>query len=1247
MELTDTDNDDLDQDFNPNFTYEDYLEDVNVSEEQGSTNMKKNVVDLVDALNISSRGHSEEENLKVDPNNKDYVIRHFFSDKVKSSESLLTTDTIMGDSSEGTTNVKQNFILTLVNILKNAYIDQTEVNISETFNTSTSYTTLFNEYISNFLSGNNGEVVLEAILDLLLPSSYNFKYNEIGLNSEAEYFDIMPSVMYFCIINGFINECLAVFDNSISSFNSTTNQNTNNIVSSVVLPTSRLLPEINYLWMQQQSRNQFITSSIPISSQCYLQEGSNMLLNSKFMPRIIERCIYFMLFHYDELLCKSLLKNGTNFLNYSSAISFNIGRLFEICLSRYPDNFINLFLQYNGPLVILNYVGDSSIQDFLFRLLGIIGFAIPLTHTLTHISSSFIDFDFGDCNFGNNSSLDMCANNNQVNICNNGIGLSSILYKWILEYKFIDYLLYPINMESQIIANFSSKDIYRPCLKCFIGQQILETEINPNIFHKSVKCSNCVLHSNNNQQVIFGIIEFLTRLIEYLRPDQSGLPMNMTSLGLQWQIYAQDNSSGNISVSVNTSNNVYSSNIMMPSNLTDTSTLTHYKAYNLAKGLPMDSIYNNCNLPIKRNFSKDDYDHNSSYSLNGSITDDNFINKSTVNLINKDSEPSDSSLDSNENDAKIDACMQKVCHELRNTLQFLNSLILDSSLIQVLCKYILLRDNNQDKNISIRILNFLELLLNVSFSQTSNILGCIRGNILQYYKQNLNQFCKFLLLKYNEVYPKSDNADNQANNNNSSNFSQSNVVTQDYVIMDKEINNCENSNLSISYVKNCNYGEMYNNKKRIYGSNFVSVLTIIKLICYFDDTRESINNINCEFWDFLVNLLVEMRENSLISVQCKSILELGVQYGSNETLEILFYRINMVTRLSKFIYNGIILNNNQININNLNNNNVNINDNMDKSMPTDCNDLCNKVLKKKKNSIFGPIASFFLTLGQLYDSLLQTILSCETPMYKNIKMELFRKLADINDYEKNYITHNNECIYNSISLKRSLNMGSESYHKSDLSTCNENNFQIEFCKDSNDYNDDEVSCNSYKFVDNENTTEHMDCQRITTLLFALSCHTQSHSLIANDKISNDNNYENCSISPNSYRLTLEDSGFHNQFNNSFDSQIDTFNINSNDLLNKQSADKNSVNMEFISNKTYVYLKKITDPKYVQDAMRLVKCSDKCTCPTWSFSNILKNLKEQKNSFSCISSLPVLSLEESKRVRETRKKQMKLQVSQKL
>ncbi|EEA07510.1 uncharacterized protein CMU_036840 [Cryptosporidium muris RN66] len=1238
MELTDTDNDDLDQDFNPNFTYEDYLGDVNISEEQESTDMKKSVVDLVDALNISTRGYSEGENLKVDPNNKNYVIRHFFSDKVKSSESLLTTDTIMGDSSEeGITNTKQNFILTLVNILKNAYIDQTETNISETFNTSTSYTTLFNEYISNFLSGNNSEVVLEAILDLLLPSSYNFKYNEIGLNSEAEYFDIIPSVMYFCIINGFINECLAVFDSSISSFNSTTSQNTNNIVSSVVLPTSRVLPEINYLWMQQQSRNQFIISSIPILSQCYLQEGSNMLLNSKFMPRIIERCIYFMLFHCDELLCRNLLKSGNNFLNYSSTISFNIGRLLEICLSRYPEDFINLFLQYNGLLVILNYIGDSSIQDFLFRLLGIIGFAIPLTHTLTHISSSFIDFDFGDCNFGNNSSLDMCTNN-QVNICNNGIGLSSILYKWILEYKFIDYLLYPINVESQIITNSSLRDIYRPCLKCFIGQQILETDINPNIFHKLVKCSNCVLHSSSNQQVIFGIVEFLTRLIEYLRPDQSGLPMNMTSLGLQWQIYTQDNSSGNISVSINTPNNVYSSNVMIPSSLTDTSTSTYYKAYNLAKSLPLDSIYS-CNLPIKRNSSRDD-DYNSSYSLNNPITD-NFINKSTVNFINKDSEPSDSSLDSNENDLRIDACMQKVCHALRNTLQFLNSLIVDSSLIQILCKYILLRDNNQDQTISIRILNFLELLLNVSFSQTSNILGCLKGDILQYYKQNLNQFCKFLLLRYNgEAHPKSDNADSQANNN-SSNFSQSSVVTQDCVIMNKEINSSEDSNLSISYVKSCNYREVYSNKKRIYGSNFVSVLTIIKLICYFDDTRESINNINCEFWDFLVNLLVEMRENSLISVQCKSILELGVQYGSNETLEILFYRINMVTRLSKFIYNGIILNNNQINMNNLNNNNVNINE----TMSTDCNDLCNKVLKKKKNSIFGPITSFFLTLGQLYDSLLQTILSCETPMYKNIKMELFRKLVEINDYKKDYITYN-EYVYNSIPVKRSLNMGSESYHKGDSNICNENNFQIGFGKDSNDYND-KVSCNSYKFFDNENNTEHIDCQRITTLLFALSCHTQSHSLIVNDKISNDNNYENCSISPNSYSLTLEESGLHNQFNNSFNPQIDTSNINSNNLLIKHSADKNSVNMEFTSDKTYVYLKKITDPKYVQDAMRLVKCSDKCTCPIWSFSNILRNLREQKNSFSCISSLPVLSLEESKRVRETRKKQMKLQVSQKL
>ncbi|CUV04553.1 unnamed protein product [Cryptosporidium hominis] len=937
--------------------------------------------------------------------------------------------------------------------------------------------TLFQDCVSNFLIEGFGSLIIDSMIDILLPVS-NLFY-EMELECDFQNYNVISSILYYYLVGVTPN-------NILFSEKPFININLNEKASSFLLPISRAVSEVDYAWLTRQNFPEFNLESNN-KNRCSKLESSKEIISifeEEHIPKLIMKIVNYLknmslIANCDNLVEEhsiSYLLKDNPIVCDSNQTPFYIGRLLEICFSKHQKEFTSIFLQLNGPLVIIPFINYSSIQDFFLRFFGIIGNNCQQESKFGEYSNSLLDFEYLESNRVNFIS-EFGTDKPYIQEHLLEVGISPIIYEWVIESDFIQNLLSPL----LDVMSYNQED--------FVEKP--EFKFRPDIIN-----------------VASGIIEVIFRLVEYLKPEHTGLPLNMTSIGLKWltfsselnnlrSLYFQNELNKNLNLSCGAeceiSNSVKFVNI----------------EHSITEG---NQLYNSSFKTSQKKIGKN---NNFEYENSGKRFNSNEIPNGETNLIvkNKDDTVYGTKVNNclllatNDGDMIKNFSMYQV---LEKSKRFLNNLIIDSSMLKIFCELSVHSSNKIiNENIYIlklRSLSILEEVINLAFSVNINVIGCLKTKIINDIKPYLTKFCEFIISKF-------------------------------------EID--------------------ANSKETAY---MVSLLTIIKTTLLYDEKHELINYLNTEFWVWLLDVFIRRRENSHISVQCKTIFELGIRFGSYSTLENLFNKVKLVDKVSKFIYDGTDLDGNLI----------------------EEREFVNKKTGKRIRRVFGSIYNLFIVLEQIYNNFLKIIVPYNPYIYEVIKNVIFSQL---NNYSK---------------------IDDEAMEMLGLLIKNE--FEINY-----------LSQDSEK-IEFESPID-MDPQKIS-LLANLSCNTKFHELAKSYQSQNKTNYIQNSFSK------AED------LSSKLTKNIENSTLTPNSIKKKTNSEDPSISNE-INTSNNQSPSKILRSYFSGSIVDLFNCDENCECPKWSFCNVLNKLKIEKNCSTGIPNFPVLPLEESKKIRETRKRQIKL------
>ncbi|KAJ1605009.1 hypothetical protein OJ253_3368 [Cryptosporidium canis] len=670
---------------------------------------------------------------------------------------------------------------------------------------------LFQECISNFIADGFESQVVDSLIDILLPNSDMF--SEFRLEHDSDDFRIIPSILYYYLI-GMTQTNTFLFERVLFNLDSGDN------VGSFLLPTSRAISEVNYAWLNENSLEQARDAAcINRGSKQDCVKTTVRIFTEEHIPNLIDKIIKHLtdihLFTMVQVKRESFKENfyKDNIFNcVFDQTPFFIGRILEICHSKSRKEFISMFLQLDGPLVIVPYLFYSSMQDFFLRFFGLIGNNYRREYKHSDLSNSILDLEYPERN--NEGSVGDLGPNKSLNLdeCLD-VGIPSIILEWTKESGFIQNLIYPLS------------NIMYDCKEDLIKESSF-------IMFDAIHAAS-------------GVMEVIFRLVEYLRPEHTGLPLNMTSVGLKW--------------------------FMLISELRDQNSVCR-RDDEAIHGLYLSNIEECRIYNSEEKFIKIEYDimdilqlRNSNKKINGQNLDRHkdvefenlgikinsdmcngagFSRRGHIDHCTAQLEKYFTLLSEDGNTIKNFSAYQ--C--LERSRLFLNNLIVESSILNLLCEIIVyIPSTTIDQGLymlKLRSMSVLEEVINLAFSPNVNIIDCLKLEIFYKVQSYLNKFCEFVVLRYDASVVKGETG------------------------------------------------------------YLVSLLTIIKIILLYDESHDLINGLNVKFWAWLLNLFIKGRENSHISVHCKKIFELSFQFGSLSTLENLFNVVKLIERLSKFIYDG-------------------------------------------------------------------------------------------------------------------------------------------------------------------------------------------------------------------------------------------------------------------------------------------------------------------------------------------------------
>ncbi|KAH8581814.1 uncharacterized protein ELE39_001944 [Cryptosporidium sp. chipmunk genotype I] len=1042
-------------------------------------------------LDKASRNHDKAAISKINVSDsiRFYSSKNSRENPVCTTKSLLTAklenhQSIIADRSnlskiDMEIDTKKKIISSMLNILRN-HAAEAHFSSGRGIKNIVYFYTLFQDCISNFLIEGFGGLVIDSLIDILLPAN-NFFF-DMELEYDLQNYNVIPSILYYYLVGMTPN-------NTFLSEKPFLNMNFGERASSFLLPISRAVSEVDYAWLTKQN---FPDGSEELSNESKSSKLENLkeitsIFSEEQIPNLIVKIISCLKNMYliakgnsaiEEHSIAYLFKENPMICD-DNQTPFYIGRLLEICLSKCQKEFTSIFLQLDGPLVIIPFIYYSSIQDFFLRFFGFIGNNSQREFKYGEYSSSILEFEHLE---SNQESLMGEFETTKPHIQEQllEVGISHMIYEWVIESEFIQNFVSPLFD----IINYDKEDF------------IEESELG---FRKT-----------DIINIASGVIEVIFRLVEYLKPEHTGLPLNMTSIGLKWVRFASE---------LNNPRNLYLQNDLN-SNLNLLCEAEHEipdlnKFFNIEYSVIEGDKLNNSSIQTSQ---KKFDEKNLEYENSGKRFNSNKILYSQVNFFEKNK-------DENRNfGTQIENCLPlltngngrmvrnlTICQTFEKSKWFLNNLIIDSSMLNIVCELSIHNSNDTfNENIyllKLRSLSTLEEIINLAFSTNINIIGCFKTKIINIIKPYLTRFCEFMISKF-------------------------------------EIDT--------------------NKKETVY---MVSLLTIIKIILLYDENHELINTLSTEFWVWLLDLLIKRRENSHISVQCKTIFELALKFGSCSTLENLFNNVKLVDKLSKFIYDGTDLDGNFI----------------------ENKELVNRKTGKRIRRVLGSIYNLFMILGQHYDDFLKMIVPYNPYTCEVIKHVLFSQL---NKYSK----IDNETM-------------------EILGLVIKNEFEINYLSQNGE---------KFEFI----SSISMDPQKMS-LLANLSCNTKFHEFVKGYQNQNKNICIERSFSTN------ED------LNSKFTKNIE------NSPRTPKSSKRKCTNLEDSSS---TYEVEFSNSQSLSDMLKnyfsgsivdLLKCDENCKCPKWSFCNVLSKLIIEKNYSGGISVFPILPLEESKKIRENRKRQMKL------
>lgn len=981
------------------------------------------------------------------------------------------------DMIESEVGTKKKIISSILSILRS--------HAAETFcsteNKNTEYFyTLFQESISNFIIEGFESLVVDSLTDILLPASNWF--SEVGLELDFENLRIIQSILYYYLVG-------VTPINTLSLETSFLNLDSGDRESSFLLPISKAISEVDYAWLTKQNYPELVREFKSVNGGFKLEYVKDVIsiFTQEQIPNLIIKIINnlksnYLFAKYNNIIeesCTTYLYTGNPLMGDVNQTPFFIGRLLEICFSKSQKDFTSIFLQLDGPLVIMPFMYYSSMQDFFLRFFGFIGNNYRRECKYNEFSNSILDFDYPEST--QESSIGE-FDTDKSQFCQEqylNVGISPIIYEWIIESDFIQNLLFPLLN----IVNYGQEDLSR----------------EPKL--RKVDVIDSAL----------GVIEVIFRLVEYLRPENTGLPLNMTSIGLRWFIFVSElnNPSNSNQRNETISNDLHLSCVKEYKVINSEEKLVKLE-YNAIETLQLKG--SNKKIP-KQNL--DEYKNieleNSGKNFNTEMHDnqESFIGRDHLSYSGAQIEKYFALVTGDGKTIKN----LSVYQSLEKSMRFLNNFIAESSILNLVCEIIIHNSkgtiNENLYILKLRSLNILEEIINLAFSANINIIGCFKTKIIDKVKPYLSKFCKFIILKY------------------------------------------EN---------NANKGET---------CYLVSLLTVIKIILVYDESHELINNLDCDFWVWLLDLFIKKRENSHTSVQCKTIFELGFRFGSCSTLEILFNSVKLVDRLSKFIYDGTDLDGCYI----------------------EEKESSNKKTGKKRR-IFGSVNSLFMTLGRYYDDLLKVVL--HSNLSETIK-EIIKRMI-FSQFSKYGKEIDNTIEFVSLVIEHELEMIKMSQ-----------------------------SSEKYEFA----SSIDIDQQKIVSLLTNLSCSTKFHRFVKTYRSTN-----KTSSSQNSFSIA-------ENLDNRSTKNMENSSKSPNSKQNKYLDSEEFPDFHEIDTSSAQLLSEILRTYFTGNIIDLFKCDENCECPKWSFCNIFDNLIIEKNHFNGISVFPILPLEESKKIRETRKRQMKL------
>ncbi|KAF7457908.1 hypothetical protein HWI79_1474 [Cryptosporidium felis] len=1011
------------------------------------------------------------------------VVRNSHKSRFGSFNSILTIDSNFGIV-ENEADVKRGCILSIIGILKNQVDDNFQCN--DTQKNIDYYYSLFIECISNFVIEGFENFVIEAMIDILLPEKNSNLFVESDLGNNLNSFQIIPSILYYYLVEMTKNDLIFINNSTIYSKSAIRSNHS-------LLPISKSISEVEYSWLLRHNNYLNGESKNSVLKKNEIIKERIDLFSDDHIPILLKKLVNYLKTNYSIFIHKInciqdfklayLLVNSNFFTEDNNQIPFIIGRVLEICLSKSQEVFTSIFLQFNGPLIIIPFIQYSSIQDFFFRFFGLIGFTSYLDG-VNGLSTQLLEIELSETNqdrcVGIVDTKKLCYEEPFLNI-----GISPIIYDWAIKNDFIQSLV------SLISSDFNYGNRW--------GSFAIKEIVN-----KQTEC----------QYIAFGVIEFINRIIEYLKPEQTGLPLSMTSVGLVWPIFSNEAINNNSS-SFYLQNGVNSNGELhfykKPSDISDEE-LTQCNFF----GIGTDRSNNKHFKSTENRTESKHKTSNQGYSYSAEIK------KHEKNSLFLSSTQIKSFVVRNHSEEDLELKSEYISPysnvNLEKTLRFMYNLIVDSPMIRSLCEIIMLTNNGlSDENvyiIKLRSLNILEEVINLAFSNNCNVISYFKREIIEAIKPFISRFCGLLISKYE-------------------------IITR------KGLNEA---------------------------GYLVSMLTIVKLVIIYDESHELVNKLSFTFWNWLLGLFLIKREMTQLSIQCKVIFETGLRFGSCSTLNILFRDLKLIDKLSKFIYDGTNLDG------------IEIEESMDGN-------------SKKRRRVLGSVKNLFMTFGKYYDSLIQIIVSSEYTTYE-IKKRLIKNFISTHLNEREGITLSTKKLVDLI-LEKELKNPNEHINGEDLDLL----FKI-------------------------------DPQRIILILSVLSCNTKFCGFIGNfqdDTISHD---PQCS---NDIPVSGSEESICQNVNN-----IENYSLSPN------SAMKTSNRGDFLDNLSFTEsswsgrdrISQILRTYFSGDIITFLKCDKECQCPDWSFHKVLCSLILEKSSANSISVMPILSLEESKRIRESRKRQIK-------